>query len=183
MAMKQRLRFCRAQSAMMAALLVLAPVPAVFAEGTGALDGQDCAPQSFAAIIAEITATAAEEPDQDSPEQFLFNDFSGDGVIDLVTVSRIRTEGGASDAASVSFRLGGATGICAQVYDMALDAGAGAITLHGEARPENLPDFVIDYHRNHRETGPDGITDTTRPERLRFRYDAALFAYVAEPAP
>lgn len=147
---------------------------------TPAADGT-CAAQPVPQMIAQIYEAASGTPDQSPPDQLRLEDFSGDGLADLLVVARFRTEGGSGDGAVVTLRMGSAVGICDEPLDMVLDAGAGKIRVDAVPNSEGHPDFSIHYQRNERDEGAGGISEVTRPATSRFAYDPASFGYALLP--
>ena len=148
----------------------------------GAASGQaGCTLVPVPQVIAQIYDGVADDPDHAAPEVLRLEDVSGDGLADLVMVTRLQTEGGSGDAAAVSFRMGGREGLCDLPHEMVLDAGAGPIAISATPNADGLPDFAVSYQRNQRETGPEGMSDVTVPATMRFHYDAASFGYIAQP--
>lgn len=143
-----------------------------------------CEPLTPAAAVGAIYRDMDEAADSQSLDQLLIRDLDGDGINDMLTVKRVQTEGGAGDAASLTYQRGVPEGVCALGFDISLDAGQGEITVEVQARPNHEakglpPDVTVHFQENVTTSDANGIVVTTKPTSQRYRYDTSSFGYVA----
>ena len=151
---------------------------AVLALLAGPALAETCDVVPMADAVAQIYDRLADSPDREELVDLRISDLSGDGVPDLLYVTRYVTEGGAGDAASVFYGCGQPQGVCARALDVNLDAAAGPVKISAAPTASCYPDLTIRYDRNERQEDAEGITDRAVPTLARFGYAPDEFGYV-----